>query len=85
MDALTSHPGGHPGQAQFKVFVCTVHIRSVEFWINFFTMKDYEYLSQIWWDYCLDTCLPACKRISLDGNYFWLILMLKLKVKITLF
>ena len=40
-------------------------------------MKELRFLSQFFCGYCLNTCLWACKRISLDGIYFMVILTLK--------
>ena len=36
-----------------------------------------EYLSEISCAYCLDTCLYAYKRISLDDEYFMLIFIIE--------
>ena len=37
---------------------------------NFFTQKYLEFIFENSQDYCVDIGLCACKRISLDGNYF---------------
>ena len=38
-------------------------------------MKELEYLSEISCGYCLDTSLCACKRLSLEDQYFMWIFM----------
>ena len=58
-----------------------IHINFLRFWINFFTMKELEYLSEILWDYCLDVYLSVCKRISLDYHYFMWIFTCKVTKK----
>ena len=53
-----------------------------QFWINFWTMKELEYLSENSCGYCLDTCLYAYKRNSLDDHYFMVIFALKVEKKV---
>ena len=45
-------------------------------------MKELEYLSEILYGYCLDMCLCACKRLSLDDHYFMVIFKLKVDKKV---
>ena len=50
-------------------------------------MKEFIFLSEFFCGYCLDTCLFACKRITLDDHYFMVIFVLKVgkKVRISSF
>ena len=45
-------------------------------------MKEFIFLSEIFCGYCLDTCLFACKRRSLDDQYFMVIFKLKVDKKV---
>ena len=46
------------------------------------TMKEFIFLSEFFCGYCLDTCLFACKRRSLDDQYFMVIFKLKVDKKV---
>ena len=65
-----------------RLTVCVSFLEYLLFWINFFTMKELEYLSEILWDYCLDVYLSVSKRISLDDHPFIVIFIVKVGEKV---
>ena len=76
-----------PSQSHLAVCVHTMWSDFSEYeatFGNFFYYKYLEYVSEILWNYCLDTCLCKCKRICLNVYYLSLILMFKFRKNIGL-
>ena len=79
-------------ESQLVFLVChsvaarlTIYITFFRLWANFnLTEKAFILGISFWFfcRYCLDTCLCACKRLSLDDHYFIWIFKLKVGKKV---